>query len=216
MDDKQQPGERDEGNERQEPGFRGTRGTRRITDVGTLKAFGHPLRQKIYGTLRVAGPSTASQIAAQVDEAVSLVSYHLRKLAEHGLIEAAEAQSGDARERWWQAAQDTLSFRHEDFKDTPEGAAVHASVVRGMLAHRHEQYETYLDQQTAWGEQWRLAADQSDFLARLNAAELGRLNAEIHALVKKYEEQGKAAEAAGDTEGRENVAVHLASFPFRI
>ncbi|GAA1920507.1 helix-turn-helix domain-containing protein [Streptomyces durmitorensis] len=192
------------------------RQSRRITDVGTLKAFGHPLRLKIYSTLRVAGPSTASQLAGQVDEAVSLVSYHLRKLAEHGLIEEAETQSEDARERWWQAAQETLSFRHEDFKDTPEGAAAHTAVVRTLIAQREEQYETYLAQQEAWGAEWRKAADQSDFLARLNPAELTRLNAEIHALVKTYEAQGKATEAAGDTEGRENVAVHLASFPFRI
>ncbi|TGB14051.1 helix-turn-helix domain-containing protein [Streptomyces sp. MZ04] len=190
--------------------------TRRITDLGTLKAFGHPLRLKIYGTLRVAGPATASHLAAQVDEAVSLVSYHLRKLAEHGLIEEAEVQSEDARERWWQAAQDTVSFRHEDFKDTPEGVAAHSAVIRQMIAFRREQYETYLDQQAAWGAEWRKAADQSDFLARLNPAELARLNTEIHALVKTYEERGKAAEAAGDTERRENVAVHLASFPFRL
>ncbi|MEV8313019.1 helix-turn-helix domain-containing protein [Streptomyces sp. NPDC059900] len=189
---------------------------RRITDLGTLKALGHPLRLRVYGTLRVSGPSTASQLASQVDEAVSLVSYHLRKLAEHGLIEEADVQSEDARERWWQAAQDTLSFRHEDFRDTPEGAATHAAVVRSLITYRQEQYEAYLDQQEAWGAEWRLAADQSDFLARLNPAELKRLNAEIHALVRTYEEQGKAAEAAGDTEGRENVAVHLASFPFRL
>lgn len=190
--------------------------SRRITDVGTLKAFGHPLRLKVYGTLRVAGPSTASQLAAQVDEAVSLVSYHLRKLAEHGLIVEAEGQSGDARERWWRAAQDNLSFRHEDFKDTPEGAATHTAVVRALIAQREQQYNTYLDQQAAWGPEWRMAADQSDFLARLNPAELTRLNAEIHALIRTYEAQGKAAEAAGDTEGRENVALHLASFPFRL
>ncbi|MEU1114886.1 MULTISPECIES: helix-turn-helix domain-containing protein [unclassified Streptomyces] len=189
---------------------------RRITDLDTLKAFGHPLRMKLYSTLRVGGPATASQLAAQVDEAVSLVSYHLRKLAEPGLIEEATTQSADARERWWQAAQDTLSFRHEDFKDTPEGAATHAAVLRGLIAHRREQYETYLDQQEAWGEQWRTAADQSDYLARLNPAELSALNAEIHALIRSYEERGKAAEAAGDTEGREHVAVHMASFPFRI
>ncbi|MGB8944793.1 MAG: helix-turn-helix domain-containing protein [Streptomyces sp.] len=189
---------------------------RRITDVDTLKAFGHPLRLKIYSTLRVAGPATASQIAAQVDEAVSLVSYHLRKLAEPGLIREAEVQSGDARERWWEAAQETVSFRHDDFKDTPEGAAAHTAVLRTVIAHREEQYHTYLAQQSAWGAEWRRAADQSDFLARLNPAELTRLNAEISALIKTYEERGKAAEAAGDTEGRENVALHLASFPFRI
>ena len=35
------------------------------------------------------------------------------------------------------------------------------------------------------------------------------------ALVRKYDEKGRAAEAAGDTEGRENVALHMYGFPFR-
>lgn len=200
MDDKQEPRPRD---------------TRRITDIGTLKAFGHPLRGRLYAALRVAGVATASQLASQVDEAVSLVSYHLRKLAEHGLIEEAEARSGDARERWWQAAQETLSLSHEDFKGSPEGIAAYNAAIRTLTSYHQERYQTYLDQKEAWGEEWRKAADTSDFLARLNPAELTRLNAEISALIKTYEDQGKAAEAAGDTEGRENVAVHLYSFPFR-
>ena len=79
---------------------------RRITDVDTLKAFGHPLRMKLYRALYVARTATASQLAEQVDEAVSLVSYHLRKLADHGLIEAAEPQGADGRERWWQTSSD--------------------------------------------------------------------------------------------------------------
>ena len=77
---------------------------RPITDLGTLKALAHPLRMQLYRGLFVARVATASQLAEQVDEAVSLVSYHLRKLAEHGLIEEAEPQSGDGRERWWQPA----------------------------------------------------------------------------------------------------------------
>ena len=51
---------------------------------------------QLYRALCVARTATASQLADQVDEAVSLVSYHLRKLAEHGLIEEAEPQSGTA------------------------------------------------------------------------------------------------------------------------
>ena len=79
-------------------------GSLSITDVGTLKALAHPLRMRLYRALCVADKATASHLADQVDEAVSLVSYHLRKLAEHGLIEEADPQSADGRERWWQAS----------------------------------------------------------------------------------------------------------------
>ena len=107
---------------------------RPITDLGTLKALAHPLRMKLYRALCVARKATASQLADQVDEAVSLVSYHLRKLAEHGLIEEAETQSADGRERWWQPASDGVSIRDEDFRDAPERAAAHLAATR--LFHR--------------------------------------------------------------------------------
>jgi hypothetical protein len=38
----------------------------------------------------------------------------------------------------------------------------------------------------------------------------------MQALFKAYTERGRAAEEAGDTEGRENVAVHTYAFPFRV
>ncbi|MFE0103883.1 ArsR/SmtB family transcription factor [Streptomyces sp. NPDC059009] len=190
--------------------------SRRVTDVATLKAFGHPLRLKLYGTLKVAGTATASQLADQVDEAVSLVSYHLRKLAEHGLIEEApQAQRGDGRERWWQPAQDRLSFRYEDFDDAPEEVAAYKAVVRTLHERHGALFHAWVDQSAAWSPEWRSAADNSDFLARLTPGELTSLQEELHALIRSYEERAKAAEAAGDTEGRENVAVYLQAFPFR-
>lgn len=92
---------------------------RRITDLGTLKAISHPLRMRLYRALFVARTATASQLADQVDEAVSLVSYHLRKLADHGLIEEAEARSADGRERWWQPSSYGVSIHDEDVRGTP-------------------------------------------------------------------------------------------------
>jgi DNA-binding transcriptional ArsR family regulator len=80
--------------------------TRWITDVKALKVFTHPLRIKLYRALHASRKATASQLAEQVDEAVSLVSYHLRKLAEHGFIVEAPDESSDARERWWQPSSE--------------------------------------------------------------------------------------------------------------
>lgn len=188
---------------------------RRINDLATLKAFGHPLRMKLYRVLYVSRTATASQLAEQLDEAVSLVSYHLRKLADHGLIEEAPRQSKDGRERWWQPASEGLTFRDEDFRDAPEALATHTAVGRMSFEQRSDLYKRYLDVQSAWGPQWRGASFSSEYLARLTAGELAGLSREMHQLVKRYEEIGRAAEEAGDAEGRENVALHLYGFPFR-
>ncbi|MET8723718.1 ArsR/SmtB family transcription factor [Streptomyces misionensis] len=187
---------------------------RRITDLGTLKALAHPLRMRLYRALTLARTATASQLADQVDEAVSLVSYHLRKLAEHGLIEEAARQSGDGRERWWQPASDGVRIHDEDFRDAPEKAAAHTAASRLFFAQRTEMYQRYLDERAHWGEEWKAAAQSSEAVLRLTAAELAELTREMLALVQRYDELGRAAEAAGRTGDRENVAVHTYAFPF--
>ncbi|MFF0646684.1 ArsR/SmtB family transcription factor [Streptomyces tendae] len=187
-----------------------------ITDLGTLKALAHPLRMQLYRGLCVARTATASQLAEQVDEAVSLVSYHLRKLAEHGLVEQAEPQSADGRERWWQPSSDVVSIRDENFRDAPERAAAHLAATRLFHEQRADMYRRYLDERPTWGPEWNSAAPDNESLLRLTPADLKELGEELLALAKKYDERGRAAEAAGDTEGRENVALHVYGFPFRV
>ncbi|MGN9760355.1 ArsR/SmtB family transcription factor [Streptomyces sp. SD31] len=189
---------------------------RLITDLGTLKALAHPLRMKLYRLLFVAEAATASQLAEQVDEAVSLVSYHLRKLAEHGLVEEAEPRSADARERWWQPASQGVTVRDTDFQDAPEKVAAHVAASRLFQEQRSEMYRTYLDERAHWGPEWSEAAHDSESLLRLTAGELAELKKDLHDVLKRYDEQGRAREAAGETEGRENVALHLYGFPFRV
>lgn len=192
------------------------KGSRPITDVGTLKALAHPLRMKLYRALCVADKATASHLADQVDEAVSLVSYHLRKLAEHGLIEEAEPQSADGRERWWQPSSEGVSIRDKDFRDAPEKAAAHLAATRLFHDQRAEMYRRYLDERSTWSAEWNAAAPDSESLFRLTAGELNELRDELLALVRKYDEKGRSAEAAGETEGREHVALHVYGFPFRV
>lgn len=188
---------------------------RRVSDLDTLKAFGHPLRMKLYRALYIARSATASQLAEQVDEAVSLVSYHLRRLADHGLIEEAEGQGTDGRERWWRPASKGLTFHSEDFDDAPEKAATHSAVGRLSFDQHIELHRRFLDSYRTWSAQWRSASFSSEYLARLTADELASLGREMHDLVKRYEDRGRDRCEAGDTEGRENVALHVYGFPFR-
>ncbi|MEW9547248.1 ArsR/SmtB family transcription factor [Nonomuraea sp. NPDC050783] len=192
-----------------------TEKTRRVKDLDTLKALGHPLRMKLYRVLYVAGSATASHLAEQVDEAVSLVSYHLRKLAAHGLIEEAPQDGGDARERWWRPVAESISTRDEDFRDSPEEVAAHAAMSRAHARQQHEMYEGYLDAQMAWEPAWRDAAFSSEHLMWLTPDELGRLADELRDLADRWRARGRAAREAGDMEGRESVAVQMYGFPFR-
>ncbi|MFI2297305.1 helix-turn-helix domain-containing protein [Actinacidiphila glaucinigra] len=189
---------------------------RRITDLDALKVFTHPLRIELYRALFTARTATASQLADQVDEAVSLVSYHLRRLAAHGFITEAPGQSSDGRERWWKVSSERgFTFRTSDFADRPEGAAVMGEVTRQLLATRYARYSAYLDQQLAWGREWTDASFSSEYLPRLTAEEMHRFGEELNELMKRWTDRGRAAEEAGDTEGREHVAVHLYGFPYR-
>jgi DNA-binding transcriptional ArsR family regulator len=187
----------------------------RITELDVLKAVSNPLRMRIYRALSTARTATASQLAEEVDEAVSLVSYHLRRLAATGIIEEAERQSADGRERWWQLASQGLSFRGDDFRDAPERAAAHMAFARLVESQRHEAHGRFLDEQAAWGQEWRDASFDAEYLARLTAAELEEFGTELNALAKRWTDRAHAAQDAGDTEGRENVAIHLYGFPFR-
>ncbi|WUV76253.1 helix-turn-helix domain-containing protein [Streptomyces sp. NBC_01477] len=190
--------------------------TQRITDLDALKVFTHPLRIRLYRALFTARTATASHLADQVDEAVSLVSYHLRKMAAHGFIVEAPEHGSDGRERWWKvSAERGFSFRSADFDDRPEGAAVLAQVTRQLLATRAERYQQYLDQLSAWPREWTNASFSSEFMPLLNAAELQEMADEIGELMQRWTDRGQAAEDAGNTEGREHVAVQMYGFPFR-
>ncbi|MFF4170353.1 ArsR/SmtB family transcription factor [Streptomyces sp. NPDC001744] len=188
---------------------------RRITDLGTLKAISHPLRMRLYRALFTARTATASQLADQVDEAVSLVSYHLRKLADHGLIEEAEVRSPDGRERWWQPSSYGFGIHDEDMRDAPELVAASTAFSRTVEEQRNAMYARFLDERHTWSDAWRSASTGSEWLPRLTAPELAALAAELDAVVRKYDQRARAAEEAGDTEGRENVAVHIHGFPYR-
>ncbi|TDB99691.1 ArsR family transcriptional regulator [Nonomuraea longispora] len=187
----------------------------RVKDIDTLKALGHPLRIKLYRALFMAGTATASQLADKVDEPVSLVSYHLRKLSAHRIIEEAEPGSGDGRERWWRPVSTTISTRDEDWREAPERAAVHAAVSRVYARQRYEMYEEHLDTRDAWSDDWRGASFSSEYLFTLTAEELQELGRELDELVAKWRERGTAAREAGETQGRENVVLHVNGFPFR-
>lgn len=88
-------------------------------DARGMRALAHPVRLALLKLLREGGPSTATRLAPLVGSSPSVASWHLRHLAEHGLVEDAPHEGG-GRSRWWRAAGQ--GFRFEVDPNDPDAA----------------------------------------------------------------------------------------------
>src|SRR5829696_6017403 len=106
---------------------------RRITEPEALEALAHPVRLELVNHLMASGPATASACARAVGDTPSNCSYHLRVLADVGLV--GEDVSADGRERPWRAL--VTGFQTVD---GPLAVAVQRDqrLVRDYLSHRDD------------------------------------------------------------------------------
>ncbi|WP_298041594.1 winged helix-turn-helix domain-containing protein [uncultured Microbacterium sp.] len=70
-----------------------------------LKAYAHPMRRRIAKTLVKRDYARAADIAADLGVPANSVSFHLRVLADAGLIEEAPEHARDKRDRVWKAIE---------------------------------------------------------------------------------------------------------------
>ncbi|OLZ61478.1 winged helix-turn-helix domain-containing protein [Amycolatopsis keratiniphila] len=87
-------------------------------DGRLLRALSHPLRVRLLELLRDDGPATASGLGKRLGESSGTTSWHLRQLAESGLI-AEDAERGSRRDRWWKAVREGDRMPAADFVDDP-------------------------------------------------------------------------------------------------
>jgi DNA-binding transcriptional ArsR family regulator len=71
-----------------------------IGDAKRWKALSHPVRGEILRHLDEHGPATSTTLAEALGESTGTTSYHLRVLAEAGVIEEVPERA-HGRERWW-------------------------------------------------------------------------------------------------------------------
>jgi DNA-binding transcriptional ArsR family regulator len=81
---------------------------RRVTSANDMRALAHPLRMDLLELLAVSGPRTASEAAEILDQTPANVSWHLRKLAEHGFVR--QAADGPGRRRPWKMVVESLTW----------------------------------------------------------------------------------------------------------
>ncbi|WP_037319714.1 ArsR/SmtB family transcription factor [Amycolatopsis orientalis] len=152
---------------------------KRIEDAELMRALAHPLRSALLDHLMAVGPRTASDCATAVGSSASNISWHLRQLAQHGLVERVEAEDG--RERPWRACQVGL-----EFGDDPSLRGAQLAVLGTTLARERELTERYLDAADGLEQEWQDSAGINTYSLRVTAAELDKLIEGIDALVRPY------------------------------
>ena len=148
-----------------------------------MRALAHPTRLAILSRLQVDGPSTATALAPAVGATPSVTSWHLRHLAEHGLVRDAEVES-DGRQRWWEAVG--RGFR---FTTTPDDAGRDAATLLSRVM-----FDQAEDLPRRWAREaeplleddWRRSAGLSNTTFVATADELAEVELAIEELLAPY------------------------------
>lgn len=155
---------------------------RRIAEPEALEALAHPVRLGLINHLMAAGPATASACARAVGDTPSNCSYHLRVLAQVGLV--GEAASANGRERPWRAMITGFATGSEDSEATmtpAEGKLLAVSIQRDQRRLRD-----YLARRDREPGPWRRSDFYGAYTLRIAPDELSELTGKLDALIRPY------------------------------
>lgn len=173
-------------------------------DERQIRVLAHPLRARIPGVLRTGGPATATDLARRLGTNSGATSYHLRQLAEVGLV--VDTGEGVGRRREWRATSDFHSWVPSDFDDRPDAAAAVGWLHRAYLRDFVERAERWEDAAPGWPSIWRDTLGLSDTFVEVTPEQARALTTELSAVLQRYRAVG-----AGDPGAlRLHVTTHAA------
>jgi DNA-binding transcriptional ArsR family regulator len=176
----------------------------RPLDARMLRALAHPLRMRMLELLQADGPATATGLGKRVGESSGTTSWHLRLLAEVGLVEE-DSERGNKRERWWRPVQKATRMRATDFLGDPDLAAPLDTYLRFMVEQRYEAEARFVSELPRWMAEWHDKASFSDVKLSLTAEEAAAMSAEVYAVIDRYRREARP--------GDHDVVTHWSAFP---
>lgn len=169
-----------------------------------VRMLAHPLRSRLVASLRQLGPSTATDLARELSTNSGATSYHLRKLAEVGLV--VDTGAGDARRRVWTAAERPAAQVRSDVGDEDTATAINW-LERDWLRHFTEKFDRWLDVRTGWPRRWRDAAGMNDHVVVVTAEQLSAMHDELREVLERYRRAGQG------NPGAKRIAAYLTFYP---
>jgi predicted ArsR family transcriptional regulator len=170
-----------------------------------IRVLAHPLRSRLLGSLRLNGPATATKLAAELATNTGATSYHLRQLAEVGLV-AEEERAGAGRQRWWRSVHEMSTWHRSQYDDDPDASAAADWLAAQQLTRFTDHIEQWRAAEPSEPVEWRDASHFSDYFLDLTAEQTRAMTAEIDAVIERYR-------SAGPADGVRQVLVYLATMP---
>jgi predicted ArsR family transcriptional regulator len=177
-------------------------------DSRQIRVLAHPLRARLLSRLRLDGAATATRLAEKLGTNTGATSYHLRQLADVGLV-TEDQNAGRGRERWWRSAHDVSSWDRDAYagdEDAMAAADWLTSHQARSVAERMEDWHRAAPGESA---EWRRAADFSDYILTLNAPQLTELTRELDGVIERWRSETSATPAPDARQ----VLIYLYSLP---
>lgn len=187
-------------------------GAKELTDLTELRALAHPLRMQLFLEVGTRGEATVSELAAAVDEPVNKVSFHLRQLAKYGFIEDAPERARDKRDRWWRLAYESGINWDRLLASQTTAPAVRKQLTQGM-EDSLEAIRAYFSEAIDRLPDWQRGDFSHDWYLRMTSDEAAEFDADYLELCQRWRERVQQRIEAGDTDGRQNVAILIFGFP---
>ncbi|KAA0977444.1 helix-turn-helix transcriptional regulator [Paeniglutamicibacter gangotriensis] len=163
-----------------------------------LKAMANPLRRRIAAELAAVESARATDLADRLGVAANSLSFHLRVLAEAGIIEEAPELARDRRDRVWRALPGGLSVGSPSLPSSTEDSLA----LQAYLGQEAEDQIRQLQAVVNWGTSYATGEDVEsrgmlDIASmRLSVAEAEDLEAGVLDLLRRIKERSLAD--AGD------------------
>ncbi|MFD7641565.1 ArsR/SmtB family transcription factor [Kitasatospora sp. NPDC059795] len=154
-----------------------------LTDPRAMRALAHPVRLAVLERLNRHGAATASELAPHVGATPTVTSWHLRHLAEFGLVRDAEPGT-DRRTRRWEAVG--RGFRFAPTDDGEGGAAARALSQQMFLRSADLPTRWITEVEPGLPTEWRRLGGLADTRVVLSPAELAELADAVERLLAPY------------------------------
>lgn len=156
-----------------------------------LKAYSHPLRRQILRLISRREFLRAADIATELDVPANSASFHLRALAEAGLIEEAPDKARDRRDRVWTGRKGALNLGGPENPVADEALGV--AVVSALV----EDHQDLVRRVVAWTPEY-VSGRTADVHAAFTQRTVRLTEAEFEAVMATINDALSAADDAHD------------------
>jgi DNA-binding transcriptional ArsR family regulator len=163
-------------------------------DARAVRVLAHPLRSRILGRLRLAGPATATSLAAALSTNTGATSYHLRALESVGLV--TDTGEGVGKRRLWRAATSYHSWTNSDFAGDEDARTALDWLQRDYIRQFAARAEHWLDAADGWPREWVDVLGLNDSFVEVTPAQAAALRDDLDAVLARYRAAGAGDPAA--------------------